>query len=182
MPSRSSRPSPVAVHSRRARAAAVGGALLLSAVARAQAPTDVTFTGSPQSPISANVAIPANRAAVWISGTVPAMADPKSAEGTRERWGDTKTQARSILKNLETQLAAKGLTLKQVVYMRVYVAPDKFKNGQYDFQGWFDAYAEAFGTAANPTKVARSTVGVGQLVSPDWLIEIEAFVVYPQGR
>ena len=110
------------------------------------------------------------------------MADPKAAEGTRERWGDTKTQARSILKTLEAQLAQKGLTLKQVVYMRVYIAPDKFKGGQHDFQGWFEAYGESFGTATNPTKVARSTVGVGQLVSPDWLIEIEAFAVFPEGK
>jgi enamine deaminase RidA (YjgF/YER057c/UK114 family) len=37
-----------------------------------------------------------------------------------------------------------------------------------------------FGTAANPTKPARSTVGVSALVNPDWLIEIEAFAVFPK--
>ena len=169
--------------SQRAVALVVLGVVLgLASIARAQSPREVTFVGSPQSPISSNVAIPAGRAWLWVSGTVPAMADPKAAEGSRERWGDTKTQARSILKTLEAQLAQKGLTLKDVVYLRVYVAPDKFKNGQFDFPGWFEAYAESFGTAANPTKVSRSTVGVAQLVSPDWLIEIEAFVVFPEGK
>lgn len=165
---------------RRARVcAAVASLLFLAVPVIAQVPTEVTFVGSPQSPISGNVAVPANRAWLWTSGTVPAMANPQAAEGTRERWGDTQTQARSILKNIEGQLVAKGLSLKDVVYLRVYVAPDKYKNGQFDFPGWFAAYAEFFGTTANPTKTARSTIGVPQLVSPDWLIEIEAFAVYP---
>ena len=169
--------------SRRALAcAALGVASFLAVPALAQVPTEVTFVGSPQSPISGNVAVPANRAWMWTSGTVPAMANPQAAEGTRERWGDTQTQARSILKNIEAQLAAKGLSLKHVVYLRVYVAPDKYKNGQFDFPGWFAAYAEVFGTAVNPTKTSRSTIGVPQLVSPDWLIEIEAFAVYPAGN
>jgi len=38
----------------------------------------------------------------------------------------------------------------------------------------------SFGTAANPTKTARSTVGVVQLVNADFLIELEAFAVYPK--
>ncbi len=151
-------------------------------VVRAQAPTQVTFTGSAQSPISNNVAIPAGRASLWISGTVPEMADPKAPAGSRERWGDTKTQARSIIKTLEAQLVAKGLTLKDVVYMRVYIAADKAKGGAFDFTGWFEAYGEFFGTAQNPTKVSRSTLGVPALVSPDWLIEIEAFAIYPAGK
>ena len=46
--------------------------------------------------------------------------------------------------------------------------------------GWSAAYGEVFGTPANPTKPARSTVGVVALVNADWLIEIEAFAVYPK--
>lgn len=162
--------------------AALAALALATPVVGAQAPSQVTFTGSAQSPISSNVAIPAGRASLWISGTVPQMADPKAPEGSRERWGDTKTQGRSIIKAFEAQLMAKGLTLRDVVYMRVYIAPDKAKGGAFDFQGWFDAYGEFFGTAQNPTKVSRSTIGVPALVSPDWLIEIEAFAIYPAGK
>ena len=99
--------------------------------------------------------------------------------GSRERFGDTKTQAAGILKTIETQLAAQGLTMKDVVYIRAYLVPDPAKGGKIDTAGWNAAYSEVFGTAANPTKTARSTVGVIALVNPDWLIEVEAFAVFP---
>jgi enamine deaminase RidA (YjgF/YER057c/UK114 family) len=142
-------------------------------------PSVVTFVGSPRSPISSNVAVPANKAYFWTSGTVPAVADENAAAGSAARFGDTKTQGISILRNIENQLKEKGLTMKDVIYLRVYIVADKNKNNAFDYQGWFDAYAQFFGTQANPTKPARSTVGVAGLVNPDWLIEIEAFAVYP---
>jgi enamine deaminase RidA (YjgF/YER057c/UK114 family) len=163
------------------RASLLAAVVVLAPVfAHAQgAPTTVTFTGAPQAQISSNVAIPAGKAVVWTSGTVPSMADRNAPAGSRERYGDTKTQGISILKTIETQLKEKGLSLKDVVYLRVYVVADKAKNNAPDFQGWFDAYAQFFGTAENPTKPARSTVAVAGLVNADWLIEIEAFAAYP---
>ena len=152
---------------------------LSGASAGAQTPAEVMFTGPAQSPISSNVAVPANRAYLWTSGTVPPVLDATVPPGSREKYGDTKTQGEGILRTIEAQLKPRGLTLKDVVYLRVYIAPDKAKNGQYDFPGWFAAYAEFFGNATNATKVARSTVGVGRLVDPDWLIEIEAVAVFP---
>ncbi|HEV8364680.1 MAG TPA: RidA family protein [Gemmatimonadaceae bacterium] len=153
--------------------------LLIGTTVSAQAPTSVTFTGSPRSPISSNVAIPANKAYFWTSGTVPSVADSTAPAGSPQRFGDTKTQGISILRTIESQLKEKGLTMKDVVYLRVYVVSDKNKGNAFDYQGWFDAYAQFFGTATNPTKPSRSTVGVASLVSPEWLIEIEAFAVYP---
>lgn len=141
--------------------------LLVSGVARAEAPTAVTFTGDPRSSIASGVAIPANSAFFWVSGTPPSAP-----------FGDMKSQAQSVLRNIGTTLQTQGLTLRDVVYLRVYVVADR-TTGKIDYQGWFDAYAEAFGTAANPTKTARSTVAVAGLVRPEWLIEIEAFAVYP---
>jgi enamine deaminase RidA (YjgF/YER057c/UK114 family) len=61
----------------------------------------------------------------------------------------------------------------------VYLVADK-ATGKVDYKGWFDAYAESFGNAANPVKPARSTIAVAGLVQPDWLIEIEAFAAYPK--
>ena len=63
-----------------------------------------------------------------------------------------------------------------MVYLRAYLVADPAK-GAIDTDGWNAAYREVFGTAANPTKPARSTVGVSALVNPLWLIEIEAFAV-----
>ena len=68
--------------------------------------------------------------------------------------------------------------MKDVVYIRAYLVPDPPRASSIT-AGWNAAYSEVFGTAANPTKTARSTVGVLRAGQPDWLIEIEAFAVFP---
>jgi enamine deaminase RidA (YjgF/YER057c/UK114 family) len=151
------------------------------AAARKAPPEAVTFYGSPSSPISGGVVIPSGAAFVWTSGTVPPAVKPDAPAGDRERFGDTKTQAAGVLETIETQLAAQGLTMADVVYLRAYLVADPAK-GAIDTEGWNAAYREVFGTAANPTKPARSTVGVAALVNPLWLIEIEAFAVFPGAK
>ena len=155
--------------------------LPVSMTAQATPPGQVTFQGGPNSPISSAVAIPAGAAWVWTSGTVPNPVDPNAPAGSRARYGDTKTQAISTLKAIEAQLKESGLTLKDVVYLRAYLVTDKEK-GSVDFPGWFQAYGMYFNTPENPTRVARSTVAVTALVSPDWLIEIEAVAVFPKPK
>jgi len=139
--------------------------------------SEVTFFGSPTSSISSSVAVPQNYNRLSFSGTVPPLLNNKGIT-TYEKYGDTKTQAIGILKKFEEDLAQKGLSLEDVTYLRVYVAPDPIKGNKPDYQGWFDAYAQFFNTEENPVKTARSTVGVESLVSPDYLIEIEAEVAY----
>ena len=160
-----------------------GALVMLTATSAAGAqggpPDKVEFTGG-RGNISTSVAIPAGAAVVWTSGTPPSPADPSAPAGTRARFGDTKTQALSVLKNIETLLKEKGLTMKDVVYLRAYLAPDKEKGGAIDVQGWNEAYGQYFNNADNPVKVARSTVGVAALVNADWLVEVEAFAVYPK--
>ncbi len=153
-----------------------------SAGASATPPTDVTFYGNPNSPISSGVLIPTARASIWLSGTVPPVLKADAAPGSRERFGDTKTQAAGILKNIEGQLATHGLSMRDVVYLRAYLVPDPAKENKIDIAGWNAAYGEVFNTAANPVKTARSTVGVVALVNADWLIEIEAFAIYPASK
>lgn len=150
------------------------------AAGTAPPPAEVTFYGAPSSPISSGVVIPAGRASIWISGTVPPVLKADAPAGSRERYGDTKTQAAGILKSIETQLTARGLTMRDVVYLRAYLVADATKDNKIDLAGWNAAYGEAFNTTANPTRTARSTVGVAALVNSDWLIEIEAFAVYPK--
>jgi enamine deaminase RidA (YjgF/YER057c/UK114 family) len=146
------------------------------------APAGVKFVGTSTSPISASVLIPANRASMWISGTTPPVIKAEAPAGSRERYGDTETQATGVLKNIEAQLAAQGLSMKDVVYMRAFLVPDPMTENRIDTSGWNAAYTKVFGTATNPTKTARSTVGVVQLVNPDFLIELEAFAVFPAGK
>lgn len=157
--------------------------LALAPVAASRAeppPADVRFFGEASSPISSAVALPAGRALFFTSGTVPPVFDDKAAPGARERMGDTKTQAIGVLRKIEALLKERGLSLRDVVYLRVYLTADKLKDGQADYKGWFDAYAQFFGTAENPTKPARSTLGVASLVNAEWLIEIEAVAVWPE--
>jgi enamine deaminase RidA (YjgF/YER057c/UK114 family) len=155
--------------------AAAALALVLTTPAHAQ----VKFYGNPSSPISSGVIVPAGHAQLWISGTTPPVLKADAPAGSRARYGDTKTQAAGILKNIETQLEAQGLSMKDVAYVRAYLVPDAAKENKIDTAGWNAAYTEVFGTAANPTKTARSTVGVTALVNADFLIEIEAFAVFP---
>ncbi len=142
-------------------------------------PAEITFSGPATSPISAAVAVPSGRALFLTSGTVPPVVDESIPAGSSARYGDTKTQGIGILKAIETRLKEAGLGLKDVIYLRVYVAADKSKEGKFDYPGWFEAYAQFFGTKDNPVKPARSTVGVAGLVNADWLIEIEAVAAYP---
>ena len=171
------------------RACLASALMMISPVAFAQQPAappasgppaEVTFYGNPTAAISSGVVIPAGRASVWISGTTPPVIKADAPAGAPERFGDTRTQAAGILRTIESQLTARGLTMKDVVYIRAYLVPDAAKEKKIDLAGWNAAYGEVFGTATNPTKTARSTVGVLALVNPDWLIEIEAFAVYPK--
>jgi enamine deaminase RidA (YjgF/YER057c/UK114 family) len=154
---------------------------LMAGVASAQ--TDqVKFYGNPTAAISSGVVIPPGRPLVWTSGTTPSVVKADAPAGSRDRFGDTKTQAQSILKTIAGQLQAQGVSMKDVVYLRAYLVPDPANGNRIDTAGWNAAYGEVFGTAANPTKPARSTVGVTALVNADWLIEVEAFAVVPEKK
>lgn len=144
-----------------------------------QPPTAVTFYGNPNSPISGGVVIPQGAAMVWTSGVGPPVVNKEAKPDDPARWGDTKTQSIGILKNIESQLKAQGLTMKDVVWIRCYLVADPAKGNKLDVDGWNAAYREFFGTAENPTKTARATVGVAALVVQGWLVEVEAFAVYP---
>ena len=146
-------------------------ALLFTALPAAHAvdvepPGEIAFAISPGSSIAADVAIPAGRALYFTSGTIPMVVDEKAPADSRERFGtDTKTQGVGCLKAIEKLLQAKGLTMKDVVYLRVYVVPDKEKGGQCDFKGWFEAYAQFFGTPGEPDQARtldRRRGGPGQ--------------------
>lgn len=136
-------------------------------------PADVMFYGSSRSAISNGVMIPAGRATLMMSGVAPGRMD---AAGPN----DTGAQAENILANIQTQLKNHGLSMKDVVYLRAYVVPDPKKDNKVDMMGWSAAYGKYFGTPENPTKPARATIGVAQLVGNNQLIEIEIIAAYPK--
>ncbi len=131
------------------------------------------------SSILKGVKVPGDKAMYFASGIVANPKDESLAEGNRERFGNTYDQSVSSLKRIESYLSEEGLSLKDVVAMKVYVAPDPENGNKPDFQAWFQAYGEYFDNETNPNKVARSTIGVYQLVDPNKFIEIEIRAVYP---
>jgi enamine deaminase RidA (YjgF/YER057c/UK114 family) len=132
----------------------------------------VVRTGATEAPISATVTVPAGNTLVYVSGTVPDAVNPQAPAGSVERYGDTETQTRSVLSKIEAALKERGLTLGDVVMMRVFLAAPPGQP-RMDFAGMMRAYRERFGTAQQPNKPARSTVQVAGLVDPGWLVEIE---------
>ena len=145
------------------------GMSLIGCAAEAQ---EVRRVGAPEAPISASVELPAGSRLVYVSGTVPDVASPDAPQGSVERYGDTTTQTRSVLRRIEAALRQHGLALSDVVMMRVFlVAPPGQQ--RMDFPGMMAAYREFFGTPAQPNRPARSTMQVAGLVDPGWLVEIE---------
>ena len=133
--------------------------------------------GAATSPISSSVLVPPGSGLVYVSGTVPDVADPASPEGSVARYGDTETQTRSILRKISNELGAHRLGLNNVVMMRVFLAAPPGQ-ARMDFAGMMRAYREAFGTPSNPNKPARSTMQVAGLVDPGWLVEIEVTAAF----
>lgn len=139
---------------------------------------EVQRRGPPDFPISASVELPQYSRLVYVSGTVPDPADPAAPPGSVQRFGDTATQTRSVIRKIEAQLREHGLDLGDVVMMRVFlVAPPG--QPRMDFAGMMTAYREFFGTEAQPMRPARSTMQVAGLVDPGWLVEIEVTAATP---
>ena len=161
------------------RLAPLFAAALLAAAPGAAQP--VRRLAPPEAPIAASVEVPANSRTVYVSGTVPDPVDASAQAGSVQRYGDTATQTRSILRKIEAQLREHQLGLGDVVMMRVFlVAPPG--QARMDFAGMMTAYREAFGTAAQPNRPARSTMQVAGLVDPGWLVEIEVTAAAPARR
>jgi enamine deaminase RidA (YjgF/YER057c/UK114 family) len=139
---------------------------------------EVQRLGPAESPISASVELPQSSRLVYVSGTVPDPVDAGAPAGSVQRYGDTATQTRSVLRKIEAQLARHNLGMLDVVMMRVFlVAPPG--QARMDFAGMMSAYREFFGTEAQPMRPARSTMQVAGLVDPGWLVEIEVTAATP---
>lgn len=142
---------------------------LIGGAAQAQ---DVRRVGAPDFPISTSVEVPPGSRLVYVSGTVPDVADASAPQGSVERYGDTAAQTRSVLRRIEAALRAHGLGLGDVVMMRVFLVAPRGQQ-RMDFAGMMTGYREYFGTPAQPNRPARSTMQVAGLVDPGWLVEIE---------
>src|ERR1700678_3109257 len=130
-------------------------------------------------PIAAAVEIPAGKTLVFVSGTVPPVADAKAPKDSVAAYGDTKTQTIGALNTIKTELESLHLTLGDVIKMQVFMAGDPAKGGKMDFAGFMEGYTQFFGTPAQPNLPVRSAMQVAALAGPGFLVEIEVTAVRP---
>jgi enamine deaminase RidA (YjgF/YER057c/UK114 family) len=151
-------------------------------LAFAQSGDKVTRIPIPNSdfPISGAVVVPPGYETIYVSGTIPQPANPNAASPA-EKYGDTKTQTVSVMKQIQATLEKQQLSMADVVMMHVYLVADPNKKGQMDFAGMMAGYTQYFGTAEQPNKPARSAVEVAALALPGVLVEIEVIAVRKQG-
>lgn len=153
------------------------GLLIGGAGAAHAAPEVVRHGADGPSPILTGVTVPAGVETLYLSGQVPPVADKAADPATPAAYGDTRTQTIGVFRKIEALLAAQGYGLKDVVKLTVFLVGDPKLGGKQDFKGFSEGYAQFFGTAAQPNKVARSTVQVAALANPGFLVEIEVVAV-----
>ncbi|MDU9388989.1 RidA family protein [Pseudomonas sp. zfem002] len=125
-------------------------------------------------PISQVVKVPASAQLIFVSGTLPDVADAKAPKGSIAAYGNTETQTLSVLNKLRGILQAQGLDLGDIVQLRVFLVGDPDKGNTLDFAGLQAAYTRFFATAEQPNKPTRTALQVVALPLPGALVEIEA--------
>ncbi|OXE36789.1 MAG: hypothetical protein CGW95_05565 [Phenylobacterium zucineum] len=133
----------------------------------------VIHVGPPAAAIASATVVPTGYGVVYVSGQTPPPINAGAPAGTAPEFGDTKTQTLGVMKKIQDLLTAQGLTMGDVVMMRVYLVGDPAKGGKMDFAGMMEGYSQFFGTKDQPNKPARVTVQVASLVAPGMLAEIE---------
>lgn len=167
--------------------------------------------------IAQGVAVGGGTAIYKTSGIGPAAGNKSAPEGSPESFVDgrfsggvlpagvtvTEAQGINVLGKIRDNLEAQGLSLEDVVTMRVFLdnAPGSDKA---DYSGWNRAYRQYFantnldtgdtelvpmGTAApiapierNSARPTRFALEVAGLPVPGWLVEVEVDAVYPEGK
>ena len=124
----------------------------------------------PDARFASSVTIPAGAETVIFSG---ALAPPSAPGATPVVEANTESQTLAIFRSIEAQLKAKGMTLADIVSLKIYLAGDPAKGGAMDFAGMNAAYAKLFGTKEQPHRPTRSTFQVAGLAVNGALVEID---------
>jgi len=130
-------------------------------------------------PILSAVEIPPGKTLVVLSGAGAPVSDLAAPARSLAAYGDTRAQTVGALTGIAGTLKGLGLTLGDVVNMTVFLVGDPAKNGRMDFDGFMQGYRQFFGGPDQPRLPTRSTVQVGGLANPGWLVEIEVTAVRP---
>jgi enamine deaminase RidA (YjgF/YER057c/UK114 family) len=120
---------------------------------------------------------PAFSQVVTVSGAVKTVyvggQNGVDATGTVVGKGDIAAQTEQVFRNLEIALAAGGASLEHVIKWTIYVV-----QGQPVGPG-FAVFQRLWGTRPNPPVI--SVLYVAGLAHPDFLVELDAVAVVPEG-
>ena len=157
--------------------AVTAGSLAICSSSYAELPK-VSHVGSDASPIASYVVVPNGYETVYLSGGGGGIPlPPGSPPGTTPPDpGNTEAQADRALASIKKKLEDMGMGLGDIVFMKCYLGPDP-STGKNDAAGWNTAFKRYFGTAAQPNKPARTTIGVSFGTGAKNVIEIEAVAV-----
>ncbi|GAB7532422.1 RidA family protein [Pseudomonas sp. 3A(2025)] len=125
-------------------------------------------------PISQTVTVPASASLIFISGTLPDVADPNAPAGTTAAYGNTEVQTVSVFNKLRNILRQQDLDLGDIVSLKVFLLGTEETGGRLDFAGLQAGYTQFFGTEEQPDKPTRTALQVAGLPLPGALIEVEA--------
>ncbi|MDB5460372.1 MAG: Endoribonuclease [Caulobacteraceae bacterium] len=151
-------------------ALALASALILPAAAAAAASAaPVIRVGAPASPIASLTLVPAGSDIAFVSGTTPGQPGQPKPVGTQAQTVDVLTKISALLK-------AQGMSMGDIVVMRVFLGVDPDKGGHADREGMNAGFKQFFGTADQPNKPARTTVAVTDM-APGSFVEIDAQAV-----
>ncbi len=120
----------------------------------------------PNGHFSHATAIAATGKMVFVSGLTA-----RKADGTIAGLGDVSEQTRQVCENLKATMEEAGGTLDDIVRVDVYV-----RNMEH-----FEAIHEVRRQYFTGIAPASTMVEVSKFVSPDYLIEINAIAVLPNG-
>jgi enamine deaminase RidA (YjgF/YER057c/UK114 family) len=144
--------------------AALAVGLALPAVGHAQEITRVY--GNPMSPIASLVKVPAGADTVYVAGATPGVQGQPRPVGTE-------AQTMDVLGKIDKLLKDQGMTMGDVVMMRVFLGVDPDKGGHADRAGMNKAFATFFGTPEQPDKPARTTIAITDNAAGNF-VEIDA--------
>jgi enamine deaminase RidA (YjgF/YER057c/UK114 family) len=155
---------------------ALSGLLVFSLAAGSAGAQEIKRIPLPNSdfPILQAVVVPPNASTIYFSGILPEVSNKDAPKGSIEAFGDTETQTVSVFRRIETALASQGLTLGDVIQLKVFLVGDPRKDGKLDFAGFQAGYTKFFATKEQPNKPVRSAFQIAGLALPGALIEIEA--------
>ncbi|WP_459572395.1 Rid family hydrolase, partial [Cupriavidus sp. 8B] len=101
------------------------------------------------------IEIPAGAEQLVLSGVGPTVANASAPPDTAASYGDTATQTRNVLGQIERILKDRGYQMGDIVSMQALIVADP-ATGKPDFTGFSGVYNQYFGTGKQPNVPVRT--------------------------